>query len=811
MISSRLARYWAVMLVLAVLAAPARVDAATEAAQAAFTPWSGYWWPTAVGGLATGLDYDGHPAPLEKYDNLVRGITNGPATQWYLDHNYDPDAPGWYGLCGAWSAAAVTEDIDFKPAILDKVLYKVGDKKGLVTVCHEFDDVIKANSHDPTVFHTWLLSYIKGAGLPFYAELDPSEEVWNYPVYRYELTTNVSDTKDSVTCRIWYADDQVDPDFMGTQALTKLYTYDLYKSGTEITGGEWTGLSVIDHPQQLTLPVTQHTDNPYLDCALVRELAGTNDDDLESAQPVALNPGDYLLLLLNQDVYRIDADPGDTIILNPAKDLNARASIRLQVRDATGQLAAEAFLTSAPREIVLPVISPPYTLTFSADSYGSDGIYALNFDLKKAFEFANTKIQKGYSWGGFAITNGGKGTCGKIVVVGYDQNGLPLSTYLGPFALAPGQKQTILTSDFDVLPIDREHLTGVKIVAAAPLAVANLFGYFGHNLSCYGPSPARSRLVIPDTSTNMDYSRSVKWGLYNPGLADLNAELTIYTPAGMPLESTNLVVPGNRALEYDANTSPFGDDENHGWVLVSTANDQPLQAHTEWLENGVAKAEALGALGINRSFFVPQVVAKGAWNESVTLINVSNAVNSVTLTLVDQGELASATITLNPFEKATRELAGLFPGVADATLDRSSLLIEAAEELSGYVTLATSGDDLYYPLLDQDDLRQELIMPHVASNSAWWSGFALFNPSPSESVAVLVEPTDGAGNRRSDLALAMTILPRSKSVQTIAGLFGAVGQDFSSVTFTTVSGPGLVGVYAIGSLDSPMLSGTVMR
>jgi hypothetical protein len=809
--SPRWPQYLALFVVLVCLVAPVTTGATTDMAQASFTPWSGYWWPTTSGGLATGNGYRGHPAPLEKYDNLTSGITKGPATQWYLDNNYDPNAPGWYGLCAAWSAAAVTEDIDFQPAILDKVLYRVGDKKGLVTACHEFDAAIRENAHDPTVFHAWLLRYLKVAGIPFYAELDPSDEVWNYPVYRYDLTTNVSGTTESVTCRIWYADDQVDPDIIGTSALTKSYTYDLYKSGTEIIGGAWTGASVFDHPQQLILPVTQHTDNPHLDCNLIRNLARIKDDDLESDLPVPLNPGDYLLLLLNQDVYRIDADPGDTIILNTSKDINAGAAIRLQITDAAGQTAGEALLTSSTQEIVLPAASPPYTLTFSADHYDSNGIYSLNFDLKKAFEFANNKIQKGFGWGGFAITNSGKTTCEKIEVVGYDQNGLPLSTYLGPFSLAPGQKQTLLTSDFDVLPIDRDQLTGVKIAASAPLTVANLFGYYGWNMSCYGASPSRSRLVIPDTSTNLDYSHSVNWGLYNPALADLNATLSIYAPSGRLVDSTDLVVPGNRALQYDANTSPFVDAENRGWVLVTTANHELLQAHTEWLENGVAKAEALGALGVNRSFFVPQVVAKGAWNESVTLINVSGTVNTITLTLVDQGVLAAANLTLNPFEKISLEPAALFPGVADATLNRSAMLLEAEQDLAGFITLATSGDDLYYPLLGQEDVSPKLILPHVASNSAWWTGFALFNPSPSEPVAVLVEPSDNAGNRRSDLAFALTLPPRSKRVLTIADLFGNVGQDLSFVTFTSTSGPGLAGVYAIGGLNNPMLSGTVMR
>jgi len=784
---------------------PAQTYAMTDTASAKYTPWSGYWWPTHLGGPATGIDYAGHPAPLEKYDALTKEISHGSATQWYLDHDYDASAPNWYGWCGAWSAAAVMENIDFQPSILDKVLYNVGDKKALLTACHDFDVMTVANATDPAVFHAWLLRYIKEAGLSFYSDLDLTQEVWNYPIYKYAMTTSSTGSQMAVSCQIWYAGDQVSPDYQGTKVLTKTYTYTLTtNSNGEITGGIWTDASVNDHPQLLLLPISQHSSNQYLDCNLIRDLAKETDDDLESNQTVILSPGDYKLLLLNQDDYRIDCDPGDTIILNFAKDIYTSASLVLQIRDAKGNIISERALTTTEQEISIPAVTaPPYTLTFIADKYTATNVYSLNVDLKKNFEFANLKLQKGFSWGGFALTNSSDSSIERISVVGYDQNNRPLATYLGPFSLSPGQKQTLLTRDFDVLPIDKERFTGVKVMASAPLAMVNLFGYYGRNMSCYGSSPSRAHFVIPDVSTN--------WELYNPSLTNIDADLISYAANGSMLDATGMLVPANRALEYNSSPAPFTVKNRDGWVLVQTKDNGQLKSHTEWVTNGIAKAEALDTLGINRNFFVPQVISKGTWNETITLINASASANRVTLTLVDQDNLATTDITLNPFEKRSAEISALFPGVSDATLDRSAMEITAAHDLAGFINLATSGDDLYLPLLDQDDVRNELVIPQVVSDSTWWTGFALYNPSPSDGVSVSVVPTDNTGMRRTDLAVEMNLPPHSKRVLMINDLFVNTGQDISFVTFTSTSGLGLAGVYAIGGLHNPMLSGTVMR
>ncbi len=400
-IFNKIFRHAAMMVALLLSLMVSTTWAATDSAVSDNIPWSGYWWPTTGGGLSTGNGYRGHPAPLEKYELLKDGSYPGPATQWDFANNYDPNAPQWFGLCGAWAAASVYEPIDFHPSSIDNIVFYVGDKKGLMTALHElsWEVGIRESPDTPDIFHRWLLQYVKTLGVAFYAELDPSFEAWNYPVYRYEMETTDSGSAMDVVCTIWYVDDQVHPDFLGTLALTKRYTYRLFKSGNAIVGGEWTGASVTNRPSQLVMPTVPKARNPYLDYDFIRTIATSVDDDLEADSAVDLPPGGYNLILLNSDHYRLNTAVGDTLFLRitPMDDIDE--ALTIAVSDGDGQIVHQQSIGQTT-DIQLTCEKPPYLLVVDRNDYGPGGVYRLEYDLKKQFEFANNKIQKGFGWGG---------------------------------------------------------------------------------------------------------------------------------------------------------------------------------------------------------------------------------------------------------------------------------------------------------------------------------------------------------------------------------------------------------------------------
>ena len=788
------------------------VSAATDTAVTENIPWSGYWWPTKSGGLSTGIGYRGHPAPLEKYDLYKNGSYPGPATQWDLDNSYDPDAPSWYGLCGAWAAASAYEAIAFYPSVIDNIVFHVGDKKGLMTALHElsWEIGIRETVDSPEILHRWLLQYIKSLGVAFYAELEPNEEVWNYPVYRYEMNINDSGSYMDVACTIWYADDQVDPDFQGTQSLTKSYTYRLLKSGDAIIGGEWTGASIATHPSQVVMPTYPKARNPYLDYDFIRSIAVSVDDELESDQASELHPGGYNLILLDRDEYRLNVDAGDTAFVRVAFIEGLNASLRIEISDGLGNIVKQATVVEET-EIQFECVQPPYLIAIDSDDYGGGGVYRIEYDLKKRFEFANHKIQKGFGWGGVALVNSESEACDRIYVVGYTSDGRPIQTYMGPFSLAANEKKTFFTADLKSRAIEKSDLYGIRVIASSGLNVVNLTGYNQRNMSCYAPDVLKTRMIVPDTVASWDTSKSVSWGLYNPNILPSSLLLRLVNTQGDILDEVELDIPANGTLHYSKTQSPFATTTDNGWILVQTDNANGVQGYIEWLEQGISKAEALRLLDADVEWVLPHVARTDMWKTSLTLINASERTNTAMISLIDGQSLQSINIALNAYEKQTIDLSDRFGDISSADFNQSAILIQADDPVSGYYCYDTPGDYMCFPLTASAVIDSQTILPHVATGSDWWTGVNLFNPSPVETVHIQLDPYDFKGQRIETEVLNMDLAPWKKSVFTVQSLFGAMASDFAFIKISVQEGGGLNGSYGIGNPECSMLTGHVFQ
>ena len=140
------------LLSLCILLLPA-APASSESYTASTVPWSGYWWPFTNGGLSTGKDYRGHPAPLEKYELFTLGKYPGNLVSFYNKNYYNTSAPKWYGLCAFWARAACYEAVDVFPSSENNIIFRVGDKKGLLTLAHDGDMLDIDQGRDPDAFH----------------------------------------------------------------------------------------------------------------------------------------------------------------------------------------------------------------------------------------------------------------------------------------------------------------------------------------------------------------------------------------------------------------------------------------------------------------------------------------------------------------------------------------------------------------------------------------------------------------------------------------------------------------------------------
>ncbi|MBE9569140.1 MAG: hypothetical protein IMF11_00805, partial [Proteobacteria bacterium] len=785
--------------------------AATDSAQADFIPWSGYWWPTAGGGLANGYGGWGHPAPLEKYELLVNGAYPGQITNWELENNYDPDAPSWYGQCHAWAAAAATENITFFPSSYENIIFRVGDKKGLLTACHGSDPSVRATGYDgPHVFHEWLLLYIKENKKSFVADLGVPGEAWFYPVYKYELNTVQNGNMISVRCQIWYADDRVDPDFQGTQVKTTSYTYDLFVNGEEITGGEWTGTSEYLHPKTLFFPLSPESTNPYIsdiDYQTIKDIALHTDDFLENDSPVRLLPGNYNLILLNEDIYYIQCQIGETIWFDFTKLDDIREGIRIRIEDA-GEITVLDDILEGDMSFSILAENPPYTLLLSREDYGGGGIYSVRLDLKKDNKFLCPKIQKGSGWNGFAVTNTTEIPLTDVQVVAYNEANEPVATIMGPLTLDSGEKLSFCLSNLPIRVHELPFVFTIKIMAGQAFSALYLGGLWEENMLGFARSSKGRRLVLPDTSSMFNPGKYVSWGIYNGDTFPVTADLSLYSMEGTLQKETTLDLTGNSLNRYTPTNNPFNRDMDNGWIMIEVYDDVRLEGYVLWTKNGSGGAESMFALNsLGTRFFVPHVAQTDLWSTELNLINVSDIENEVSLNLVDGEEAHHVTLELFPFEKRCVDVAELFTDLGPETLDRSALIITTQRDITGYFSYETGSSSAYYPLTAYDEIRSGLLIPHVASDHYWWTGVAIFNPIDEE-VEVSIIPYNIEGEVITEGIKRFALETHKKKTFTFRTLFGlSLACDISWVKIQA-SDHGISGLFLYGDIDVNLISGS---
>jgi len=255
---------------------------AIEQARSEVIPWSGYWWPIREGRIF---------GPLGKYDQ----ITGRRATAWEREHRpADPQAPSWHGYCHAWAASAVMEA---EPSQSRSVRARsgrsvglgIGDQKGLLALCHT-EDV--ANSYGdrfgdgegsedkqdlaPDVLWHLLKLYVKQNRVPLVLDIEAGPEVWNYPVYAYQIdyAQQGSSGRQSAQLSLLMADNGVPPDFRGhvPRRQTYRFTFELRDGAVVMGSGRWTGRSREDHPDFAWFPYVAVAENPEIEYDAVYRL-----------------------------------------------------------------------------------------------------------------------------------------------------------------------------------------------------------------------------------------------------------------------------------------------------------------------------------------------------------------------------------------------------------------------------------------------------------------------------------------------------------------------------------------------------------
>lgn len=249
-------------------------------------PWSSYFFPLRDPILFG--DERGEPvadSSLVKFDTALKRarVFDGSAAQeekqaWELGGRW---ASSWEGLCHAWAFASLSEPEPREARTWQGVTFSVADQKALLLKTYELaqpeihygvnfrvgPDADWTAIHAEE-FHRFVQAELLEKGNPFIMDSDPTDQIWNYPVWyaRSEYRVDAADpTRVHVTTRLAAAGlwDRSERDRTGSALHPFEYTYDLIGAPTgdgfvEVVYGEWTGNSYrLAHPNYL-IPMPQN-------------------------------------------------------------------------------------------------------------------------------------------------------------------------------------------------------------------------------------------------------------------------------------------------------------------------------------------------------------------------------------------------------------------------------------------------------------------------------------------------------------------------------------------------------------------------
>lgn len=263
--------------------------------------WSSWYWPMKDS-LNPNL-YDNNEA-MSSYDLYVGNSSSG-AQEWeYNQHGPPLNPAGWWGHCHAWAAAACWENQPVQSKTLGDVTFRIRDRKGLMIEAYYnsadgSDYELFQNDPSPGSFWRYLQNEIAGKAplhgeaVGFVGELYYGDQIWNHPIYAYEVEYTGSGTV-SGKITISYATDfepfMADATSLSSDTLTYYFKDVVLSDSTPVDSGTWiledsslpsAAASNYSHhrPDAIWRPYKasswiKYAENPYLDNLVLMNILG---------------------------------------------------------------------------------------------------------------------------------------------------------------------------------------------------------------------------------------------------------------------------------------------------------------------------------------------------------------------------------------------------------------------------------------------------------------------------------------------------------------------------------------------------------
>ncbi len=785
-------------------------DAKCATFEADYVPWSGYWWPKVHGGLVTGADYRGHPAPFEKYDYVTSGTYYGPATRYGWKHHLDDDALLWEGLCFCWAAASVMEPEPVHGGIYKGTVFRVGDKKGLLTAAY-FGTLYNQYPIDtPVDFHGVLENFIGDQKTPVIIDLGTHGESWNYPVFKYDTDFVQEGNIRHYTTTISYVGDDVPPDIVGAQVSTRTYYYyfELDENGN-ITASNWENESIDFPPIVAYEPFGTDIHNTGLDYDIVREIADTVDDPYEennTFESAAYLPnGQYTVMGLDSDYFKVELRQGNTLDIR----LLAESDVYLRTYGPAGDLLYE---TLAPEDqIVLKDELSEGTYFFEItplEAY-KEPVYEL-FLHHHLSHSAIFPIHPSGQWAtGITLFHpfsnpNVQGDRAIITMMGSD--GDPRISHYNE--IMPRHLLGMLGEDFSLSPqtgteyvrIESDvPLWGLQITSAKEelMSGANLFPL----------EKASASLFFPRLDRWNGWKTS--FGIINTGSQREEIRRTAYGPDGEVLTSDITDIAPGQKLEDDTFSIPVLVSGSKSMGVSTISGSACLSGYIRFITPSDSKERGLVALDTETGpdLVVPHIASNADWWTDISVMNTGDEDSPLTFLAYDGegNQIGLAEIQLKEKQNLVQRAAEIFPELRSEEIASMRMLSQNAQPLCGTLLYGTNDNLRLAAIPIQAADAPSLYLPLVASTEPWYTAIALMNAGDT--------PADIAFSLfGSDGELLGTTNKRMNPNQQIATLVSALFSEATDpsaryMEIESLDGEPISGVYLIGTDDGLRMVG----
>ena len=787
--------------------------------EADYTPWSGYWWPQVHGGLATGRDYRGHPAPLEKYDYVTSGIYDGPATRYALEHHYDRYAPLWGGLCFCWSAASVMEKEPIHKGVYKGTVFRVGDKKGLLTAAYIGTLFNRYSTDKPEDFHKILEEFIGSEKTPVIMDLGTDGESWNYPVFKYDINyTQEGNTRHYITT-IYYAIDQVRPDYVGTWVSSDIfYYYFVLDENGNITESGWEYDTL--PPVNASEPFGTEPIVTGLDYELVREIAYTDDDPYKGnnsfENAAILSNGRYTLLAISSDYFKAELRRGDTLNIRVAEEENVyvtdETGIYLRTYTPQCELIQET-LGSGDQTITAGDQEGMYFFEIAPVKAADEPAYDLVFQHRMAYQ-AIFPIHPAGKWlSGMALSKpygNPEENTDRTVISLMDRAGFPKDTFTDNWS--GHHLLGMLGEDFGLFPSAGTEY--IRVDSDAP--------FWGLQIATAGDYLMSGSNFIPLDRASADiffpyFNRSKGWntsfGLINTGTRTEEILRQSYDQEGRIVTEDIITLAPGQKMEEDTSSIAILISDARSMSAAAVSGRDCLTGYVKYLNNSPSsKGRALAPLTkVERgTLVVPHIASDDYWQTSIVLMNTGEEDSTVTFSAYNaEGELADTSeLMLKAKQNFMEEASDIFPDISGQDIASMKITSQSDQPLCGILLYGTTNDLQLAGLPIHPVAGSSLYLPHIASVEPWWTGIGVMNAGDA-ATDISFSLFNDAGEVLSVVTKLMN--PNQRMASTLRGLFGVdISPSAKYMKTESLDGQPVSGIYLIGTTDGFRLMGDEM-